>query len=256
MDRKLPTDLSIALEGVAAQLPVKKLNYVVQQVTALSADIYQILLLPAETERLQYYAGQYLEILHQNQSPKPFSIANAPAADGMIELHIRHQMNNPYTQEIMDEICNVGQVCIVGPYGQNILRREPDYPIIFLAGGTGFAPIKALIEQALVNDLQQTLFLYWGIRNSSELYLAQLPQQWAKFMPHFHFIPVLSVDDSKHWIGRTGLVHTAVLQDHADLAAFQVYAAGPNEMVFAALRDFTARGLNRSLLYSDVFDKS
>lgn len=127
--------------------------------------------------------------------------------------------------------------------------------MIFLAGGVGFAPIKALIEQALSSGVSQPIYLYWGARQLADLYMHELAQRWEKHVPHFHYIPVLS-EPSKadNWSGRVGLVHEAVLADHANLAQHHVYASGPTEMVYAALHAFQKHGLDRALMYSDMFE--
>lgn len=252
------TDLVIEIEGVMgpAQMPVTRADYDVQQVTQLSDTVYQVMLTPAGAERICYRAGQYLEILHRDESPRPFSIANAPQDNGLLELHIRHLANNPYTQEIINEIKQAGRLKIAGPYGQTILRQEPEYPYLFLAGGTGFAPQKALIESLLHSGINRPIYLYWGVRHEADLYLRAIPERWADHYKHFHFIPVISTDTESAWPGRKGFVHEAVLQDHTDLSRFHIYAAGPTEMVYAARHQFEQQGLKPALMYSDAFDRT
>lgn len=254
---KPTSDLVIYVENVVGseQLPLKKLTYTVQNLTQLTDSIYQIILKPSATnDYLEYHAGQYIEILHRDSSPRPFSIANAPLRDNhFIELHIRYLADNPYTAELLHEIQTTGQLMLRGPYGSCILRKEPPYPIIFLAGGAGFAPQKALIEQALAENIGRPLYLYWGVRKATDLYWHEIVQQWARETPYFHYIPVLSMPH-KNWSGRTGLVHEAVLQDHPDLTHYHVYASGPTEMVYAALHAFKTHNLDRALMYSDAFD--
>lgn len=216
--------------------------YSVRQINQLSADIFQIFLLPATSARIPYQAGQYLEMLSADQSRKPFSIANAPAPDGAIELHIRHNAGNPYTQSVMDEL-NRGTVTVFGAYGHCIFQTEPDYPSIFVAGGTGFAPLKALIEHALTLAVARPLYLYWGVRQAEDFYLT-IPETWQRQEPQFLYRPVLG-----------GYVHNAVLAEHPDLSKFHVYAAGPTAMVAAALHDFQAQGLMPAMMYSDAFDR-
>lgn len=252
------SDLTIHVEGVVGpwQLPLKKLNYKVQSLEQLNATIYRAILLPPPEDHIAYHAGQYVEILHRDTSPHPFSIANAPLEENkQMEFHIRYQPDNPYTAELLNIIQTTGELRLKGPFGNCILRREPDYPMILVAGGTGFAPAKALIEQALKEKRQQPIFLYWGVRTTADLYLNDLVTTWVNQHPNFHYIPVLSgKNGSEKWQGRCGLVHEAVLQDHADLSQYHVYASGPTEMVYAVLHAFKRHGLNRALIYSDALD--
>jgi len=252
------SDLVIQIEGVVGpeQLPVKKLTYTVQKLEQLTSTIYRAILAPPADQQITYRAGQYIEILHRDTGPRPFSIANAPLGDNQtLEIHIRYQPDNPYTAEVLMEMQSTGQLRIKGPFGNCILQREPAYPIIFAAGGTGIAPLKAIIEQALAEGLQQPLYLYWGVRTIADFYLQDLVSRWAKYIPHFHFIPILSGKE-KHssWKGRTGWVHEAITQDHPHLEHFHIYASGPTEMVYATLHACKAHGLNRALMYSDAFD--
>lgn len=252
------SDLTIQVEGVIGpeQLPINKFTYTVQSLQQLTATLYQAILLPPAEGYIEYHAGQYVEILHRDASPRPFSIANAPLSDSkQLEFHIRYQPDNPYTAELLHTIQTTGQLRLRGPFGNCILRREPEYPMIFVAGGTGFAPAKALIEQALAERRVQPIYLYWGVRTSTDLYLHDLATRWAKHCPNFYYIPVLSgKNGSEKWNGRYGWVHEAVLQDHTNLSHFHVYASGPTEMVYAVLHAFKEHGLNRAFIYSDALD--
>lgn len=252
------SDLVIHVEDVIGpeQFPIKQLVYAVKVSENLSPKMHRIILQPPANDHFDYRAGQYLEILHRDKSAKPFSITNAPLGDDKhIELHIRHLPGHAETQELLDEIQSTGKLLLRAPLGNCILRHEPPHPIILLAGGTGFAPFKALIEQALAEGLQRPLYLYWGARTFEDLYLHDLVSRWANYVPEFHYIPVLSESlASDHWLGRTGLVHDAVLTDHSNLAQFHVYASGPIEMVYAALHTFQQHGLQRHLMYSDIFE--
>lgn len=251
------TDLIIHIDGVIGpeSIAPKKLVYSVKSLEQLNPTIYRVILLPPPEDYIRYHAGQYVEIIHRDTSPRPFSIANAPLADDhAIEIHIRHLANNPSSTELLTEI-KTGQLQLKGPFGNNILRREPLYPMIFAAGGAGIAPIKALIEQALAEGSKQPIYLYWGVRVIADFYLQELVTRWEKYIPHFHYIPVLSgKKESANWKGRTGWVHEAIIKDHPNLTQFHIYASGPTEMVYAAFHTFTAHGLNRSLMYSDALD--
>lgn len=254
------SDLVIHVDGVIgpAQLPTKKLTYDVASCEKIGKYIYKVILQPPAEGIIEYCAGQYVEILQRDASPLPYSITNAPLSDdNHLELHIRHLPDHQETGELIKHIQIEQKIRLQGPFGSCILKQEPPYPIIFLAGGTGFAPHKALIEQALAEGIEQTIYLYWGARTLSDLYFHEQALRWAKHMPNFHYIPVLSEPtQNDHWAGRTGLVHEAVLEDHANLSHFHVYASGPYEMVYAALHVFQNLGLKRAFFYSDMLDYS
>lgn len=251
------TDCTIFMEDVVgpAQLPIRKITCRVLKCEELSGQVYQVFLEQPTDQPLQYRAGQYLEILHRDMSPRPFSIANAPLGANYIELHIRHTEDNPFTHQVLADIREQKELRVAGPYGNCIYQRDPPYPIILLAGGAGFAPFKALLEEALAEGLSRPIYLYWGVRHVADLYLHELVERWAQHVPDFHYTPVLSeTAPDPQWQGKTGLVHEIVLADHADLSHFHVYASGPPEMVYAAQKAFLARGLNNAYLYSDIFD--
>lgn len=252
------SDLVVQIDGVLGpeQLPVKKLNYQIKNLEQLTPTIYRAILKPPADDYIDYRAGQYIEILHRDASPQPFSIANAPLGDSkLLEIHIRSKPDNPAIADLVTEMKSLGEIKINGPLGNCILRREPAYPLIFAAGGTGIAPLKAIIEQALAEGVKQPIYLYWGVRILSDFYLQDLITRWTKYLPNFHYIPILSGKDERDkWQGRTGWVHDAIIQDHPNLEHFHIYASGPPEMVYAALHAFKPRGLNRAYMYSDILD--
>ncbi|MCZ7562200.1 MAG: hypothetical protein M5U30_21030 [Burkholderiaceae bacterium] len=141
-----------------------------------------------------------------------------------------------------------------GPVGSFVLHEPSDKPLIFVAGATGFAPVKSLLEQAFRMGIERPLHLYWGVRRRRDLYLTELPQQWAREHPNFHFVPVLSEPAPEdEWTGRMGLVHEAILTDFPDLSGFSVYACGSVRMVEAARPAFVAQGLHEDACFSDAF---
>jgi CDP-4-dehydro-6-deoxyglucose reductase len=209
--------------------------------------------LPAN-ERLQFLAGQYIEFLLPEGKRRAFSLANAPHEDDLLELHLRLIPGGAFTAQVFSTMKVKDILRFEGPLGTFRLREESDKPMVMVAGGTGFAPIKALIEHAIHNHIKRPIALYWGAKNRAELYLPELPQQWAAAHPHITYVPVLSEPlPTDHWTGRTGFVHQAVLEDIADLSGYQAYVCGAPVMVEAALRDFTARGLPADEFFADVF---
>jgi NAD(P)H-flavin reductase len=205
-------------------------------------------------ETVRFYAGQYINILLPDGSHRSFSFATAPHVGGDIELHIRRVPGGVFTTHVFEKMKVGDTVRFQGPLGSFFLREESNKPIIFVAGATGFAPVKSMIEHAFHTGIQRPIHLYWGVRSLRDLYLPDLPRKWAAEHPNFHFVPVLSDPRPEDaWTGRTGLVHEAILADFPDLAGHQVYACGSVKMVEAAHPAFTARGLSEDDCFSDAF---
>lgn len=233
---------------------VNPLRCDVVTVQPLTDKILQVLIEPHQTQRFHYHAGQYIKLLTADGNETPFSIANAPLGSRQIELHIRHTAENHYSHSLLNEIKQTGCVHLTGPFGQCTWQKAAaNRPLLFLAGGTGFAPIKALIEQALADEVELSMHLYWVAKTRSDLYLDELPQAWAHRIPHFRYTPLLSEPDAE-WHGKTGRIYDAVKEDYTDLSQTQIFAAGPGEMVFAALNALQPLGLVRSAIYSDAFE--
>ncbi len=242
--------------GEAEDLAIKIMPSKVHKKEFLSHDVIRLYLKLPVTERIQFRAGQYIDILLPDGRKRSFSIANAPHDDALIELHIRHVDGGDFTGYVMDELHEKDILRIEGPHGSFFLREEANRPLIFMAGGTGFAPIKGIIEHALAEGLNQPMHLYWGVRAEKDLYLDALPLKWAKHLPHFHFVPVFSQpDDDASKDVRTGYVHDAVIADFPDgLADFDVYASGPPVMVHAGHDAFKKHGLTEHRYFSDAFE--
>lgn len=236
----------------------------VEQKTQLSHDVMALSLKLASSEHLQFKAGQYLEFLLKDGQRRAFSIANAPHIDQMLELHLRLVPGGQFTEYVFNEMQPKAIVRIEAPLGQFYLREDSNKPIIMVAGGTGFAPIKGIIEYMLHENITREITLYWGARTLADLYMADLPISWASQHAHIRFIPVLSEPQaSDAWTGRTGLVHEAVLDDMAakenshfesnDFAAYEVYCCGAPAMVEVAQANFVAAGLPVDAFFADAF---
>jgi CDP-4-dehydro-6-deoxyglucose reductase, E3 len=254
------SDLTLEVKevGEAEDIAIKIMPTKVQKKEFLSHDVVRLYLKLPEAERLQFRAGQYIDILLPDGRKRSFSLANAPHDDALIELHIRHVDGGDFTGYVMDELHEKDILRIEGPHGSFFLREESQRPIIFVAGGTGFAPIKGIIEHALAEGLNQPMHLYWGARTEEDLYLDSLPKKWARHLPHFHFVPVFSEQknaaDSADEL-RTGYVHAAVIADFpGGLADYDVYASGPPVMVHAGFDAFKQHGLTEDRYFSDAFE--
>lgn len=219
----------------------------------LAHDVIRLNLKLPESQRLQFIAGQYVDFILKDGRKRAFSIANAPHDDAFIELHVRHVEGGEFTDHVFSAMRDKEILRIQAPLGRFTLREDSERPIIFVAGGTGFAPIKGMIEHAFHAGIRRPMYLYWGVRSRRDLYLPDLPAQWTQAHPDFRFVPVLSEPDSD-WDGRTGFVHQAVVGDHPDMSGFDVYMAGPPIMVQAGRRAFEDAGLTLEHMFSDAFE--
>lgn len=206
---------------------------------------------------LHYAAGQHLEVLLTDGRRRHYSLATVPNAEGnwKFDLHIRHRPGGHFTDQVFAGMKPRDALTIRGPLGSFFLREDRDKPIILVAGGTGYAPIRSLLGHALVAAPDRDIHLYWGGRSRADLYLAEEAAQWAQQHPRLRFIPVLSAPlPADAWQGRTGLVHHAVMEDFTDLAEVQVYAGGAPTMIDAARDDFVHQhGLPDTEFFADSF---
>jgi CDP-4-dehydro-6-deoxyglucose reductase len=257
---KATSNLTIEVKevGAAKDIPIKTLPCRIERMEKLAEDVMALWLKLPSNERLQFLPGQYLDFLLKDGKRRSFSLANSPEEDSLLELHIRHVPGGQFTDHVFGTMKAKDIMRISGPYGSFFLRdgeESAGKPAIFLAGGTGFAPIKSILQHAFHHAVAREFVLYWGAKTQPDLYLASLPEQWQQEQKNFHFIPVLSEPRPEdHWSGRSGFVHQAVLDDHADLSGYEVYACGAPPMIAAARRDFVARGLPEDAFFSDSFD--
>lgn len=227
----------------------------VERKQQLSHDVMALFLKLPSNEHLQFYAGQYIEFLLKDGKRRAFSLANAPHEDNLLELHLRLIPDGQFTQYVFNEMPDKAILRIEAPFGGFYYRDESTKPMIMVAGGTGFAPIKGIVEHMLHNNIKRNVTLYWGARSLQDLYMPELPAAWAEAHPHIQFIPVLSdATPEDHWQGRTGLVHQAVLDDVGDLSGFEVYCCGAPAMVEVAHVSFLNAGLPEDVFYSDAFN--
>ncbi|HXZ91933.1 MAG TPA: CDP-6-deoxy-delta-3,4-glucoseen reductase [Burkholderiales bacterium] len=226
----------------------------VESMELLAPDVMRLMLRIEGGERLAFYAGQYINVLLEDGERRSFSFATAPHVNDRVELQIRRIAGGRFSGQVFERM-NVGDIVrFEGPVGSFFLRENSDKPIIFVAGSTGFAPVKSMVEYAFHRGLKRRMILYWGVRRPEDLYLGDLARQWAREHANFEFVPVLSEPRPEdHWQGRTGLVHEAILADFPDLAGYQVYACGSVGMVEAAYPAFSAHGLKQDDCFADAF---
>jgi CDP-4-dehydro-6-deoxyglucose reductase len=202
---------------------------------------------------LRFRAGQYVEVILEDGARRSFSLANAPYEQGTIELHVRYVPNGLFTTRVFKQLKPGDPLTIEGPRGGFYLRDE-NRPVVLVASGTGFAPIKSMMLDGIRRKLPGPAHLYWGGRRKQDLYMLDVPSAWVRKTTSFSFHPVLSAPEAGDaWTGRTGLVHEAVLADFPDLSAYDVYACGVPAMVEAARRDFYGAGLPPGRFFADLF---
>ncbi len=249
------SDLRLNLREVArvGEIEVRTLPCRVAKKESLSHDVVRLYLKLPDNQRLQFFAGQYLNFLLGDGRKRAFSIANAPHDDALIELHLRHVPHGEFTDYVFERMKEKAILRIQAPLGTFVLRLDSDRPLILVGGGTGFAPLKGMLEHAFHIGLERPMHLYWGVRSRRDLYLPDLPERWVREHPSFRYTPVLSEPDPD-WQGRRGFVHQAVVEDYPDLSGFDIYLSGPPVMVEAGRNAFVAQGMNPAHLFSDAFE--
>jgi len=241
--------------------PIKKLPVRVAALTRLTADVMQVNLQLPATSPLLWHAGQYIEFILADGARRAYSMANAcTTASGApsMELHIRHMPGGRFTDHVFGGMKIKEILRIEGPFGSFFLREDTDAPIVLLASGTGFAPIKALIEHMQHQGITRPATLYWGVRRPHDLYMDGWIRERLAEMPQLHYIPVVSdALPEDGWTGRTGWVHEAVVADIPDLSGHQVYACGAPAMIDAARATYSQQhGLAADDFFADAFISS
>jgi len=241
--------------GAAKDIAVKLLPCRVQQLAKVADDVMIVQLKLPANERLQFLPGQYIDFLLKGGERRSFSMANSPHADELVELHIRHVAGGNFTDHVFGKMKERDILRLEGPLGSFFLREDSAKPIVFVASGTGFAPIKSIIESAFYKKIERPMVLYWGARRPRDVYLSSLPERWAREHANFRYVPVISEARTEDaWSGRSGFVHRAVMEDMPDLSGHQVYACGVPIMVDSARKDFIEKcGLPEDEFYADSF---
>jgi CDP-4-dehydro-6-deoxyglucose reductase len=254
------TDCVVEARSVpgAGEFPVLKMPTRVLAIERAAPDVAVLRLQLPANQNLQYRAGQYIEFILRDGSRRSYSMANAPHALGSppaLELHVRHMPGGKFTDHVFGAMKEKEILRMEGPFGSFFLREESTKPMVLLASGTGFAPIKAIVQRLQAQGITRDAVLYWGCRRKADLYQHDWCVEAATTMPNLRYVPVLSEPAAEDdWSGRTGFVHEAVMHDLPDLSGHQVYACGTPLMVEAAQRDFVERcALPAEEFYADAF---
>jgi CDP-4-dehydro-6-deoxyglucose reductase len=251
------SDLVIECDKVRelGDIPIRIVPSRVQTMQKVTDDVMVIELKLPASEHLQFLAGQYLDIMLKGGERRSFSMGNAPHDTETVQLHIRHVPGGSFTEHVFTKMKERDILRIELPLGSFYLREDSAKPIVFVASGTGFAPIKSIIEHAFKKGVTRKMVLYWGARRPKDIYMDELAKGWAAAHANFSYVPVMSEATAEDaWGGRTGFVHQAVMADFPDLSAHQVYACGVPIMVDSARRDFTGKcGLPEEEFFADSF---
>ncbi|MBI3899778.1 MAG: CDP-6-deoxy-delta-3,4-glucoseen reductase [Gammaproteobacteria bacterium] len=253
------SDLTIEAKEIDAPkgIVIKTLPARVIQLERAAHDVMVLSLkLPQQPEPFKFLAGQYIDILLRSGDRRSFSLANPPHQVDSLELHVRHVPGGRFTGQVFNEMREKDLLRFRGPLGMFFLREDDaERPIILVAGGTGFAPIQSIVQDAIARGLKRPMHLYWGVRAKRDLYRHALAESWCAAYPNFRYTPVLSEPQPEDaWTGRTGWVHDAVLADYADFSGHEVYASGPPPMINAIRAVFFPRGLAEDRLHYDSFE--
>lgn len=255
----VPTsDLLLKVREVRSveDMPRRELDVTVTARDRLAPDVVRLLLSPTPDQpRLRWLPGQYIDVLLEDGKRRAFSLARAPHLGPELEVHVRHVAGGGFTSWVFHELKVGDTLRIEGPLGTFVPREDAERPVVLMAGGTGFAPVKALIEHFLHLGTRRPLHVYWGARTAADLYLRELPEGWARDVPTLDFTPVVSDATEAARAGlRNGLVHEAVLEDWPDLSGMDVYMCGPPALIDAGRRSFADAGLPEEHLYFDSFE--
>jgi len=243
--------------AVAEEIEIKLLPCRVVAMTPVTHDVMELRIMLPQNQRFHYLPGQYIDLLMRDGRRRSFSIANPPDEEGILELHVRRVPDGYFTNYIFEGMKERDLLRFQGPLGTFFLRDGDERrPLIFVAGGTGFAPIKAIVEHAFDEGIRRPMHLFWGVRAVRDLYMRELVESWQQCHESFTFTPVLSEPDDDQWPGDTGWVHEAVTLRYPDLSGHQVYASGPPPMIEALKKSFPEHGLPEDQLFYDSFEFS
>ena len=254
-----PLVVEARLVAGVGDIPMRKLPCRINAIERVAPDVVVLRLQLPAGQSLGYLAGQYIELILRDGTRRSYSMATPPGQSDTLELHVRHLPGGRFTDALFGASSPAVQVRDIlrfeGPMGTFFLREDDDAPVVLLASGTGFAPIKAIVEQVQARGGDLPMALYWGGRRPHDLYMNELAEQWAATIPGFRYVPVVSdalPEDA--WQGRDGYVHRAVMEDLPDLSGYKVYACGAPAMVDAAREDFVERcGLAPDAFFADAF---
>ena len=246
------SDLTIASRVIAraGTAEIKTLPCRVEQLTLLAPDVMQLMLRLPAVEPLDFKPGQYLDVLLDQGRRRSFSLACPPHDSKLLELHLARAPGAGFTTHVFDAMRRGELIRIEGPLGQFIYEHAPE-PLLLVAGGTGFAPIKSILRHVLETGLTRPIHFYWGARTAQGLYEEKLVQQWCGRHANLEFSTLLSESDAR---GPRGWLHERIARDYSALNAADIYAAGPPALITALRQLLADRKISEQRLRFDSFD--
>jgi NAD(P)H-flavin reductase/quinol-cytochrome oxidoreductase complex cytochrome b subunit len=248
-DVELEVDHPLAAEAQ----PIRQWRVRVVRMQRYAPRVMGLWLEDIHAERIDFAAGQYFNVILEDGQRRAFSFANPPHDNTQVEMHVRLIEGGRFTPRVFDSMQVGAEFDIEGPLGQFSLQSN-ERPILFVAGATGFAPVRSILLDCFRRGVQRPMVLYWGVSDPADLYQREQVEQWQREHPNFRLVTVLSApEEHSDWSGRTGLVHEAILHDYPDLSGMEVYVCGSVQLVDAAVPAFLQQGLSEDACYSDSF---
>ncbi|MGR4067410.1 2Fe-2S iron-sulfur cluster-binding protein [Billgrantia sp. C5P2] len=231
--------------------PVRKVYGTVVALDDLTHDIKRVRLHLENGERLAFSAGQYAQVTFPGCPTREYSMANRPD-EPILEFHVRHVPGGTTSTHVASRLSVDDRVQVEGPFGSSYLREKHAGPIVAVAGGSGLAPVKSIIETALAAGMRQPIRLYIGVRDERDVYLESHLQQLAARHANLQIHIVLS-EPTRPTERSTGLVTETMVANESELSGCRAYLAGPPPMVEAAAELLAARGVSADRIHADAF---
>lgn len=247
------SDLTLALEQPpqAETLRPRRLPARMLSRSRLSDDVLGVTLATPPVNPLRWAPGQYVDVLLPDGRRRSFSVANAPDGSGRVELHVKCVPGGAFADWVQ-QLPDRAMLRLEGPLGAFWLREDSRRPLSFIAGGTGYAPVRAMLQRLRSRAAERPAELVWGARRRADLYLDAEPRCWqADGM--LDYVPVLAEPDAG-WTGHAGMVHEVLAAIRADWSGRDIYISGPPAMVQAAREQVLSAGAEPDHLYYDPFD--
>lgn len=229
---------------------MQKVSCNVEELHEMADTLWYVRLKPEQV--VDFNPGQYLLVVMADDDKRPFSIANKPLENGEVELHIGASPDNTYALQVLRRMQEQGKIDIQLAAGKAYLR-DSRHPVILMAGGTGFAYTRSILQQMLADGLHKPVFIYWGVRQEEHLYAHAELTAWAAEHKELTYVPVVQ-NGSEHWQGKTGLLHDAIMEDFPSLNGYDIYVAGRFEMAGVAREAFKEKGVDPERLFGDAYE--
>lgn len=241
---------------LASDIPLQHITAHVKSIDQAGDDMLILNLQTPRNNRLRFLAGQNAILQLGHALSAEFPVASCPCDDRNLQFHIRNLPGNPFSDYVATRLTNGEAVTVEGPKGSFVLHEDSTRPLIFIAFGAGFAPVKSLLEHAMALDVAESVHLYWVVSREVNLYLSNWPRAWADALDNFQYTPLVAGTDLETAAGRQESLVGGLLQRIADdypaLDGFDVYVAGPESLLDSARKWLLGRGLPGAQLITGV----